>query len=249
MCVVRERDGIEVLMVRRTLEARFMPGVWVFPGGAVDDEDAHAPKSFGGNEGDSDWKVAALRELIEETGLWLTTKGAVSAPLAEDAFGAVEGSEHVLDQNALIYFSNWVTPEVFPIRFDTRFFLAVASPGSDVVVDGDELIDHDWVAPNEALLREEAEKWDISFPTRKTLQLLSSESTSEALATRFRSLEIVPPIQPRLYVGKDEARILMPDDEGFDEAGPSQHDTTILQRLSVIAAQGGRVPAEFRSRS
>ena len=28
--------GIEVLLVRRSPEASFMPGVWVFPGGVVD---------------------------------------------------------------------------------------------------------------------------------------------------------------------------------------------------------------------
>src|SRR5690349_6888362 len=30
-------ETLEVLLVRRTPEARFMGGVWVFPGGAVDD--------------------------------------------------------------------------------------------------------------------------------------------------------------------------------------------------------------------
>lgn len=236
-------------MVRRSLSARFMPGVWVFPGGAVDPQDADAPTSMGGNAGDSDWKVAALRELIEETGLWLTTTGTVSVPLTEEAFGAVEASEHTLDQDALIYFSNWITPEMFPIRFDTRFFLAVVSSDAEAVVDGDELIDLDWVSPLEALRREEAENWGLAFPTRRTLHLLGSEPTAALLADRLRSLDVVPPIQPRLLVGDDEAQLLMPDDEGFEAAGPSQHDPTILQRLSVVIAQGGRVPAELRSGS
>ncbi|RLE13029.1 MAG: hypothetical protein DRJ28_08085 [Actinobacteria bacterium] len=249
VCVVKEADGIEVLMVRRPHSARFMPGVWVFPGGAVDQEDADAPSSFGGNAGDSDWKVAALRELIEETGLWLTTTGTVSAPLAEDAFAAVEASAHTLDQSALIYFSNWITPEVFPIRFDTRFFLAVVSSRAEPAVDGDELIDLEWISPFEALRREEADEWVIPFPTRKTLQLLAAEPTTAALADRLRSLESVPSIEPRLYVGDGEAGILMPDEEGFEEAGPAQDDPTILERLSVVVSSGGRVPAEFRSES
>ena len=33
-----DRD-LELLLVRRSTEARFMPGVWVFPGGTVDDAD------------------------------------------------------------------------------------------------------------------------------------------------------------------------------------------------------------------
>lgn len=249
VCVVREADGIEVLMVRRPLTARFMPGVWVFPGGAVDVEDEDAPPSFGGNVKGSEWKVAALRELIEETGLWLTTSGTVSAPLTEDAFGVVEASDHVLDQDALIYFSNWITPEVFPIRFDTRFFLAVADADAHAVIDGDELIDLAWVSPSEALRREEADEWGIAFPTRKTLEVLASEPTVGALSDSLLAIAAIPPVEPRLFVGSDEAQILMPDDEGFDEAGPAQRDPTLLDRLASVVSQGGRVPAEFKSRS
>jgi 8-oxo-dGTP pyrophosphatase MutT (NUDIX family) len=55
------RDALEVLLVRRNPEARFMGGVWVFPGGGVDpadgavEEDAH--------------RAAAVRELAEEAGI------------------------------------------------------------------------------------------------------------------------------------------------------------------------------------
>ena len=249
VCVVRASDGVEVLMVRRPLTARFMPGVWVFPGGAVDTEDENAPPSFGGNHPGSDWKVAALRELIEETGLWLTSVGSRSAPLTEDAFGLVEASDFLLDPESLIYFSNWITPAVFPIRFDTRFFLAVADHDSEAQVDGDELIDLEWIEPLDALHREETGEWEIAFPTRRTLELLASEPTVDALVGTMRAIDAVPPVEPRLYVGDDEAQILMPDDAGFDEAGPSQDDPTILQRLSVVVAEGGQVPAEFKSRS
>jgi 8-oxo-dGTP pyrophosphatase MutT (NUDIX family) len=226
-----------------------MPGVWVFPGGAVDDKDGSAPPSFGGNRPGSDWKVAALRELIEETGLWITSEGTRSAPLAHDAFAEVESSGVAVDPDSLIYFSNWITPEVFPIRFDTRFFLAVVEVDAEASVDGDELIDLDWVVPIEALERERAGTWDVAFPTRKTLELLASETTVVALTDRLGAIEFVPPVEPRLYVGDSEARILMPEDDGFDEAGPAQKDAMILQRLAVIVAEGGAVPAEFGSRS
>jgi 8-oxo-dGTP pyrophosphatase MutT (NUDIX family) len=51
---------LEVLLVKRTEKARFMGGVWVFPGGAVDDED-----------GDAAHRAAAVRELSEEAGVTL----------------------------------------------------------------------------------------------------------------------------------------------------------------------------------
>jgi 8-oxo-dGTP pyrophosphatase MutT (NUDIX family) len=52
------RDGPEVLLVQRNPEQRFMGGAWVFPGGAVHDEDA-------------DHSAAAVRELREEAGIAL----------------------------------------------------------------------------------------------------------------------------------------------------------------------------------
>jgi 8-oxo-dGTP pyrophosphatase MutT (NUDIX family) len=50
-------QNLELLLVRRHPDQRFMPGVWVFPGGAVD---AHE------GEGDEAHRRAAVRELAEE---------------------------------------------------------------------------------------------------------------------------------------------------------------------------------------
>ena len=59
--VILLRDGpgaTEVLLGRRNPGARFMPGAWVFPGGAADDHDGGL-------------RMTALRELVEEAGLEL----------------------------------------------------------------------------------------------------------------------------------------------------------------------------------
>jgi 8-oxo-dGTP pyrophosphatase MutT (NUDIX family) len=52
--------GLQVLLVQRNPEARFMPGVWVFPGGGVDEADG---------EGEAGFRAAAARELREEAGI------------------------------------------------------------------------------------------------------------------------------------------------------------------------------------
>jgi 8-oxo-dGTP pyrophosphatase MutT (NUDIX family) len=54
--------ALEVLLLKRTEEARFMPGVWVFPGGGVDAADG---------EGDAGYRACAVRELEEEAGIAL----------------------------------------------------------------------------------------------------------------------------------------------------------------------------------
>src|ERR1035438_5852993 len=61
-------DALEVLLVRRTPHARFMGGVWVFPGGAVD---------AGEGEGDEAHRAAAIRELHEEAAIELNNPGAL----------------------------------------------------------------------------------------------------------------------------------------------------------------------------
>jgi 8-oxo-dGTP pyrophosphatase MutT (NUDIX family) len=52
--------SLELLLVKRTEQARFMGGVWVFPGGAVDE-----------HEGEAAHRSAAVRELREEAGIVL----------------------------------------------------------------------------------------------------------------------------------------------------------------------------------
>jgi 8-oxo-dGTP pyrophosphatase MutT (NUDIX family) len=53
-------ERLEVLLVRRTPKARFMGGVWVFPGGAVDEVEG---------SGDEAHRAAAVRELQEEASI------------------------------------------------------------------------------------------------------------------------------------------------------------------------------------
>lgn len=245
VCLVRDAPNLEVLMVQRPHTSRFMPSAWVFPGGAVDAQDGDPPASFAAPD---DWRTAALRELAEEVGLWITPDGVIERPPTEDVFDHAAEFGLRTDPEALVYFSNWITPEVFPLRFDTRFYLAVASDDVDGSVDGDELVDLAWIGPLEALAREEAGEWDVAFPTRKTLEILASEPSAAELAEVMRRLEIVPPIQPRLYVGDDEARIVLPDEPLFDAIAADQADPDLLGRLADVVAKGGHLPAEFKRR-
>jgi 8-oxo-dGTP pyrophosphatase MutT (NUDIX family) len=59
----KHRDrALEVLLLKRTEEAKFMPGVWVFPGGGLDAADG---------EGEAGHRACALRELAEEASIEL----------------------------------------------------------------------------------------------------------------------------------------------------------------------------------
>jgi 8-oxo-dGTP pyrophosphatase MutT (NUDIX family) len=57
-----DERALEVLLLKRTESAKFMPGVWVFPGGSVDDGDG---------EDEARFRACAVRELEEEAGIAL----------------------------------------------------------------------------------------------------------------------------------------------------------------------------------
>jgi len=82
--VLRDSDaGPEVLLVQRNPAARFMGGAWVFPGGAVQDDDDDAAST-------------GVRELQEEAGL-----------VIEDAGGLVPWSRWITPAQVKIRFDTW----------------------------------------------------------------------------------------------------------------------------------------------
>jgi len=179
-------QALEVLLVKRTPAARFMGGVWVFPGGAVD---------TGEGEGDGAHRAAAIRELREEAAIVLD------------------------DPDALVKFSRWITPAEVRTRFDTHFFLAPLPDGQEPRVDGEECVDLGWFTPAAALEAHRGEQILLVFPTIKHLEQLAAFLSAEALLDHARGRE-VRPIQPRVVVEGEIARVLLPGEPGYDDPRP-----------------------------
>jgi 8-oxo-dGTP pyrophosphatase MutT (NUDIX family) len=188
--VILLRDGadgsggsgtLEVLLVKRTPEARFMGGVWVFPGGAVDAQEG---------EGDAAHRIAAVRELSEEAAITLATP------------------------DELVKFSRWITPAEVQIRFDTHFFLALLPDGQEPRVDGEECVDLGWFTPAGALEAHREGEILLVFPTIKHLEQLGAFESVESLMNYARGRD-VQPVQPRVLVEGEIARILLPGEPGY----------------------------------
>ncbi|WP_426571463.1 NUDIX hydrolase [Aquihabitans sp. McL0605] len=151
--------GVEALMLRRNAKLEFAGGMWVFPGGRVDDGD-RAGLAVDDAEGAA--RRAAVRESAEEAGV-------------------------ELDPDALVWFSHWTPPPIAPKRFGTYFF-ATAAPAADVVVtiDGGEIHDHAWMRPREAMARRDAQEIQLGPPTWITLAELARHETVDAALDAFR---------------------------------------------------------------
>ena len=117
----------------------------------------------------------------------------------------------------LIPFSRWITPKVVSIRFDTWFFLGHLPDGAEAVVDGEECIDHTWLTPEAALAAHRAGTLEMVFPTIKHLEQISVFESANALADHAAALT-VEPVEPRVSMEGEVARVLLPGEPGYDEA-------------------------------
>ena len=176
--------GLEVLLARRTENASFMPGVWVFPGGAVDADE------LDGRDEEEAHRLCAARELAEEAGIDL---------------GA---------DPELLPWSRWITPEPVEVRFDTRFYVALAPPHAAPAADAVEITEVAWIAPAEALERHRAKELDLVFPTVRNLEELLSHDSANSVLAAARERE-VQPILPKVLGSRENWRVVLPGDPDY----------------------------------
>ena len=135
--VRRGRHGLACLMGRRREDARFLPGCFVFPGGAVEGADRTArPASrldlahlgamgVGGNAAAATaLATAAVRETWEETGVMIAAPGDVGAAPGA-TFDEMRRCGIAPSLGRLVYLGRAITPARHPIRFHARFFLTL----------------------------------------------------------------------------------------------------------------------------
>lgn len=142
----RAAGGIDVLIGRRLSGARFMPDVYVFPGGRVSPSDSRAwpaePETAAGAP--ARHLRAALRETFEETGLLIGEAADIATPGADEVAAAYAARKLRPALDRLAYVGRAITPTTSPMRFDTCFFLADARHAHGDLAGSGELIDLHW---------------------------------------------------------------------------------------------------------
>jgi 8-oxo-dGTP pyrophosphatase MutT (NUDIX family) len=144
----------------------------------------------GALDGSEDARTAGAREVAEEAGVTLP------------------------DPAALVAFSRWITPAEVKIRFDTHFFLAAAPDGAQPEPDGGETVGVGWYAPADALAAFSDGELELVFPTVKTLEQLRGFGSAEQLLA-WADGRVVVPIEPRVIVEGEVARVVLPGEPGY----------------------------------
>lgn len=224
-------DGsrLEVFMLRRTGNASFGAGMYVFPGGRVDDvdhadeiepfcrglDDASASEQLGIASGGLAYWVAAIRECFEETGILMASRrdGGPLDVRDDDRHAVHDGSlsmvdlcrrdDLVLDLSTTEYVDHWITPMGEKRRFDTRFFVTDAPDGQEGLHDDKETVDSLWARPAQALAMAEAGELQIMPPTRANLRWLAGYATSDDAVAAGSDRRDIAPILPKIKVDEN----------------------------------------------
>ncbi|MFT6277021.1 MAG: 8-oxo-dGTP pyrophosphatase MutT (NUDIX family) [Halioglobus sp.] len=203
--VVFIRDGevgLEALLVQRSKAVKHMGGMWVFPGGKVDDSDYPLDRDAYGAAVN-----AVIREAHEEAGLSISSE-------------------------QLVYLSHWTTPEGAPKRFSTWFFLAILESGQEVEVDGGEISNYRWVQPSLALAEaaDDSEDLQLMPPTYVSLvDIADCQDCRQARGAMGERQAVV--YAPRVAVGGEGTCFLYEGDAGYistDAAAQGSRHRTVV---------------------
>jgi len=200
--LLRETEpGLETLMLKRNKALLMAGGMWVFPGGALDPEDLDAA------DGDvvEASRIAAAREAQEESGL---------QPHLED----------------MVLLSHWTTPVVEPKRFSTWIYAAPLAADEEVVIDGGEIHDSQWILVKEAVAAHEAGELGMLPPTYITLQRLCRYNNLAQMLAEERHSE-APEVFP--LFGNDDGQIVVMfrGDVGYESGDASAEGPRHRARL------------------
>jgi len=233
-----------VFTVKRSHGSGFMAGAHVFPGGVVDAVDHQAfGHEFQARYTDCAYRIAAIRELFEETGILLVTPSSALEALSPDALQEYRNAVHkdasefeTLCETLncrpaierMLPWSRWITPPQEKRRFDARFYLALLAETPAARHDDEETISSCWLSPDDAL--ESAEKGEIFLPppTWFTFRELQSLPDHEALRNAVDGRN-THAIEPHILPGEGELILVMQGDPEHPEVPGHEQNRIVLK--------------------
>ena len=200
--LARAGEPLEVFMLRRSARSAFAPNVYVFPGGTVDERDRATSDGV-----DRELLRRMFRmETPPPPALQASLVAAARRELHEEAGVLLDASW------PLELFSHWITPLSIAPRYDVYFFVTRIPEGQEAVADANETHDGIWIAPRDALARDEASGFSIIYPTRKHLERLARFRNADEMLAAARS----KPIRTVLAHGSEREGFALP--AGLEDA-------------------------------
>lgn len=215
--VDRRQANPLILMGKRAAKHKFMPNIYVFPGGRVDYADRFGPVGRDYHVDTLDllmqqmrgrttalraqmMGLAAIRETYEEVGLKIGVETGEPRRYANQSWAAFSHGGLKADLSKLSYIARAITPPGQNRRFDTRFFIADVGPylEQQTAQSSDELEDVRWVT------FEQTADLPLHFITKRILLAAKNALTTPSFEKRQPNVAFYRPKSG----SKDVAKIL-----------------------------------------
>ncbi len=183
--VILLNDAGEVLWAQRNPALKFLGGYHAFPGGKLETSDEKVRVKNCEDDELAKFIACAVRETFEEVGVLLVRNGdkltiGQRASLHDDLISGRMTFAEILelwglwiDAADFFYTGFWKTPAFSPVRFKTRFFLAVCPPKQKPFAAISELQNIEFIKPSDALELWQTSKVQIAPPVLFSLQSLA----------------------------------------------------------------------------
>ena len=263
--VILINESCEFLLMERSQESKFLPGVSVFPGGGLDDADMDkslldfAP-GFNADKTQTGIFFAAIRELFEEAFILLaksSDNGILNFSDASARYRFIEYRDMIHENKmtlsmlaakenliyipeALTPFSRWITPKAMKTRYDTRFFIAVIPDRQQAATDGNELKSHIWIKANDAIDLNEKTRIKLLPPTLFILNELKSFSKIDEIID-YAVNKDKPVILPEAFSSGGTAGVYFPFDPDYSDPDYKLPPISDIPSRALITDNGWRL--------
>ena len=166
--IKRKKNQLYVLMGKRSAKSRFMPSIYVFPGGAVERDDYKVNNIFNlstnikksllksrSNKHTVAIMLSAIRETAEECGLFLVShkmKTKYKKLVLNETWNYFLEKSILPSTHKLFYFGRAITPSYLKTRYHARFFIAQLNDFCGKIRTNGELENIDWIELKKAKL-------------------------------------------------------------------------------------------------
>lgn len=183
--------GLQVYLQRRVRTMAFAAGMYVFPGGAVDEIDL---------DNADRWMIDNAEALNAMRLVAQIQRGedAIAARYAAMRETLEEADFKIDDPTKLAYIAHWVTPEVEDRRFDTRFYAVAVGPDHAHIHRNTESDKEVWLSPAEALAQYGAGEMLMLPPTVAVVSAFAEQAEKGRSADKAIEELSARPVQPLL---------------------------------------------------